>query len=122
MIGMIGLIPRPVHAVIDYTWGGAHYFAPEMFGFQDEEAANAFSKFRGGSAAATSLLTRYELGVVRVIPYNVHLVFDLIGAVGGLAAPWVFGFDKNEKARNTVLAFALFELGAVALSKRDEMP
>jgi hypothetical protein len=108
-----------LHAVLDYLWGIAHYMAPEMMDFADDEAASAYAKFRGGSMIATSLMTRYELGIIRIIPFNMHLAFDLIGALFGLASPWVLGFDKNEKAKQAAIAFSVFELGAVLFSKRD---
>ena len=117
---MIGLIPRPLHAILDYLWGIAHTAAPELLGFADDKAANAYSKARGGGMVATSMMTRYELGLVRVIPFNMHLTLDLLGALVGLASPWLLGFDKNEKARNAAIGFSLFELGAVFLSKRDK--
>src|SRR5215210_4427845 len=117
---MIGLIPRPLHAILDYLWGIAFFMAPNTLGFANDEAATAFSKARGGGMVATSLLTRYELGLIKVIPFNMHLLLDLMGALFGLAAPWLLKFDKNEKARNAAIAFSLFELGAVLFSKRDK--
>ena len=116
---MIGLIPRPLHAVLDYLWGIAFTFAPEVGGFEKNEVANAYSKARGLSMIGISMLTRYELGVIRIIPYNGHLVSDFAGALFGFAAPWLLGFDKDEKARNASLGFSAFELMAVLLSKRD---
>ena len=86
-----------------------------------DEAASIYSRIRGGSMLGISLLTRYELGLVRVIPFNLHLLSDLAGALFGFAAPWLLSFDKNETARKTALAFSAFELGAVLLSKRDKV-
>lgn len=117
---MLGLIPRPVHAIIDYTWGAAHTFAPELMGFEKDEAANMFCKARGLGATASSLLTSYELGLIKVIPFNMHLLLDLVSAIASLAAPKVLGFDKNKKATQAVLGFAIFEIVAVLLSKRDK--
>ena len=54
---MIGLIPRPLHAVLDYLWGIAFTFAPEMLGYEKNDAANAYSKARGISMIGISLLT-----------------------------------------------------------------
>ena len=116
---MLGIIPRPMHAVLDYLWGIAHTYAPEMFGYAGNEAANAFSKFRGVSMVGASLITRYELGLIKLIPFNMHLLLDFLGAMLGLASPWLFGFDKDQKARNAAIGFSLFELTAVLLSKRD---
>jgi hypothetical protein len=117
---MIGLIPRPLHALLDYLWGIAFFAAPERMGFANNEIASAYCKARGGSMVAISLFTRFELGIVKVIPFNMHLLLDLIGALFGLVAPQLVGFDKNDKARKTAIAFSLFELGAVLFSKRDK--
>jgi hypothetical protein len=116
---MIGLIPRPLHAVLDYLWGIAHYVAPEMLDYAGNEPANVFSKFRGGSAIGASLFTRYELGLIKLMPFNMHLLSDFLGALLGLAAPWLFGFEKDDKARKAVMTFAAVELGVVLLSRRD---
>ena len=116
---MPGIIPRPIHAVLDYLWSAALFFAPTLVGFADEQGATTYCKAVAGATVGASVCTRYELGVIKVMPFNLHLLFDLLGAVLGLAAPWLFGFAKNEKARATVLAFSLLELGVVLLSKRD---
>ena len=117
---MLGLIPRPLHALLDYLWGVAFYLAPDLLDFSGDTGGNIYAKVRGGSMVATSLFTRYELGLIRLIPFNVHLLLDLLGALFGLAGPWVFGFARNDKARSAAVAFSLFELGAVILSKRDK--
>ena len=117
---MIGLIPRPLHAILDYLWGIAFFAAPEALEFAEDETASVYCKARGGSMVAASLLTRYELGLIKVIPFNMHLTLDLLGALFGLASPWLFGFDKNKKARQAVIGFSLFEIGAVMFSKRDK--
>jgi hypothetical protein len=116
---MLGIIPRPLHAVLDYLWSIALFCAPELVGFADDDAASTVCKARAGGATAMSLLTRYELGLIKVIPFNVHLLLDLLSGLMGQAAPWLFGYARTEKARNTSIAFSLLELGAVALSKRD---
>jgi hypothetical protein len=53
------------------------------------------------------------------MPFNMHLLSDFLGALLGLAAPWLFGFEKDDKARKAVMAFAAVELGVVLLSRRD---
>ena len=116
---MLGLIPRPVHGVMDYLWSGSLFAAPQLFGFSNDKRAVLFCRLMAGSAAVMSLFTRYELGLIKVLPFNMHLAGDTLNAVAGLAGPSLMGFDKNDKARNTVLAFVLFEIGAVLLSKPD---
>ncbi len=93
--------------------------APQLFGFSDDERAVRFCQAMGGSAIARSLLTRYELGLIKVLPFNMHLMGDTLNAVAGLVGPSLLGFGQNEKARNTVLAFLAVEIGAVLLSRPD---
>jgi hypothetical protein len=117
---MLGIVPRPLHAVLDYLYAGAAFAAPKLGGFEDEPKAALVCKAHGAATLGASLLTDYELGAVRKIPFKVHLMLDLGGAIFGLATPWLFGFAENKRARNVVLGLALFELAAVAMSKRDE--
>ncbi|MFL5734446.1 MAG: hypothetical protein ACJ78Q_14770 [Chloroflexia bacterium] len=117
---MIGLIPRPLHAVLDYLWGIAFYLAPDLLGFSGDTGGNLYSKGRGGTMVLTSLMTRYELGVIRLLPFNMHLLLDFLGASFALAGPWHYGFATTDKAPTTAVAFSLFELGVVMLSKRDK--
>ncbi|HVF99279.1 MAG TPA: hypothetical protein VND68_05540 [Chloroflexia bacterium] len=118
---MIPLIPRPVHAVMDYLWGIALMFAPEALGFKKDGAANAYCKARGGSMVLTSLMTRYELGLIKLIPFNMHLLIDFVSALSlGFLGPKLFGFEKNKEATQVTMLFSAIELGAVLLSKRDK--
>jgi hypothetical protein len=118
---MIPLIPRPLHAVMDYLWGVALMFAPEALGFQKDSAANVYCKARGGSMVLTSLMTRYELGLIKVIPFNVHLLLDFLSAISlGFMGPKLFGFEKNKTASQVTMLFSAIELGTVLMSKRDK--
>src|SRR5690349_10642187 len=117
MLGL-DLIPRPLHAATDYLWSSAFAAAPEVFDFADDDRAVLFCRIMGGSSIGVSLLTRYELGLIKVIPFNVHLMgWDVLSVVLGLIGPWALGFAKNPKARSVVLGFILFEIGAILLSK-----
>lgn len=113
-------ISRSVHAMLDYGWSGALSAAPQVFDFADEPNARRLCKVMGAMTGAASSLTRYELGALKVIPFNTHLALDGLGALAGLASPWLFGFAHNKKARNAVLAFFVIEALVVALSQPDE--
>jgi hypothetical protein len=117
----IKIIPRSVHALLDYMWSGAFAASPKMFGFEDEVNAVKLCRVQGTLVAIASALTRYELGTLKIIPFRTHLKLDALGAVLGIASPWLLGFSHNKRARNTILAFFLFEAVAVLLSQTDEM-
>jgi hypothetical protein len=117
---MLGIVPRPVHAVLDYLYAAAALAAPKVGGFEDEPKAKLVCQAHAIATFKTSALTDYELGIIKKIPFKVHLMIDAGAAVFGLAAPWLFGFAHNKRARNTILGLAIFELLAVAMSKKDE--
>lgn len=115
------IVPRSVHALLDYTWSAAFASAPKVFGFEDEPNARALCRAQATAVTIASALTKYELGTFKIIPFRTHLKLDALGAALGLASPWLLGFADNKRARNVVLAFFLFEALAVAVSQDDEM-
>lgn len=115
------IIPRPVHALLDYSWSAAIAAAPKVLGFEDEPKAKILCKGMASLTTAGSLVTRYELGALKILPFKAHLAVDGLGALLGIAAPWILGFSENKKARNAVLAFFIVEAIVVALSQPKEM-
>ncbi|MDQ3930990.1 MAG: hypothetical protein M3328_17830, partial [Chloroflexota bacterium] len=78
---MPGLIPRPLYGVMDYLWSGTLFAAPQLFGFSSDPRAALFCRVMAGSAAVMSLFTRYELGLIKLLPFNMHLAGDTLNAV-----------------------------------------
>lgn len=113
---MLGIVPRPVHGVIYYLWSTAFSSAPEWFSFADDARARLFCRAMGGGAMTMSLFTRYEMGVVPVLPFNMHLIGDVLSVVAGFAG---LALTRNSKTRGVVLGFTVFEIVALIMSKRD---
>jgi len=116
---MRSLIPRRLHAILDYGYGLAAFAAPKAFFFDGDDAASWTAAVVGGAAVVSSALTKYEGGVVKKVPFNTHLKLDFVSALLTAAAPWLFGFAGNKRARNALVGFALLEIVVVALSKPD---
>jgi hypothetical protein len=89
------VIPTNVHGVIDYLAGGALYATPALLGLSDVPASARTLRFASGAAIASSMLTDYELGVVKVVPMPVHLTLDVASGALMAASPWLFGFARN---------------------------
>jgi hypothetical protein len=115
-------ITRVQHGFADYSYVPLVAAAPALAGFTHEKTAATLCYVLSGSVLASSLFTRAEWGLVRVIPFKAHLAFDALGAVTTLAAPWLFGFAKNRKARNAFLVIGTINLLAGLLTKPEEMP
>ena len=82
-----------VHGYLDYLIGAVLIGAPWLLGFARGGPETWVPVAAGTAGIAYSLLTDYELGVVRRIQMPVHLWLD--GMVGVLlaASPWIFAFD-----------------------------
>ena len=108
-------IPTRTHGVIDYLMGALLIVAPYILGFADGTAAQWIPQVVGAALIGTSLLTDYELGVVRVIPMPVHLGLDV--AAGALLAvsPWLFGFADRVWVPHVILGLA--EIGAGLMTR-----
>ncbi len=89
------VIPTSVHAMIDYAAGGALYATPSLLGLSDVPASARTLRLASGAAVASSMLTDYELGVVKVVPMPVHLTLDVMSGALIAASPWLFGFANR---------------------------
>jgi len=116
------LISRKGHGFIEAVYAPLMAAAPELFDFEDEKTAKLLSRIQAGSAVASALLTRAEWGLVRIVPFKTHLTIDVGLGMFSLAAPWLFGFSKNTKARNAFLAMGASAIMASLLTERKEMP
>lgn len=59
-------------------------------------------------AVLYSLLTDYELGVVRVLPMQAHLLLDVVGGALLVLSTWLL--DLRDPARLVNLGFGLFSI------------
>ena len=89
------VIPTSVHGVIDYLAGGALYVTPALLGLGDVPASARTLRLASGAAIASSMMTDYELGVVKVVPMPAHLTLDVASGALLAASPWLFGFAEN---------------------------
>lgn len=85
------MISTKVHGYLDYMMGLLLIVAPFIFRFP-EGAATYLPIVLGAGTFVYSLMTDYELGLLKVIPMKGHLGIDLMAGLLLIAAPWLFGF------------------------------
>lgn len=86
------IINTHTHGILDYVVGVALLAAPWLFGFAQGGAETWIPVILGASTLVYSLLTRYELGLVKMIPFKTHLTLDFVSGVLLAASPWLFSF------------------------------
>src|SRR5215217_1598095 len=113
--------PRPVdatlHGVVDYTAGTflatAFPRLARISGTRAGRQVRTAAAIHGGYSA----LTRYPLGLVKLIPFQVHLALDAAGALALAATPFVTGQYKQGRSQWLPhVGLRLFELSSLAIT------
>jgi hypothetical protein len=108
-------IPSRVHGILDYVVGVLLLLAPSLFGFADNDAARNTAYIVGIGTLLYSVFTAYELGVVKIIPYRVHLGLDLVAGIFLALSPWLLDFADRIVWPH--LLVGLLEIGVALLSR-----
>ncbi len=115
-------LTREQHGVVDYAYVPVVAALPAVVGFDRDDVPAQLARLISSGVLVSTLATRAEWGVVRVVPFKVHLALDAVTSALAMAAPWLFGFAKDERARNTFVAIGLLGLVVGALTQPEEMP
>jgi len=104
----IRFVTREVHAWIDYPVGLSLIVMPFLLGIgSTNSVARWLSVGTGVAALALAMVTKHETGLIRLIPYPLHLLVDRIVGVMLLIAPLVLGFNNTDSIYYWVNAGAL---------------
>lgn len=90
------LLAPKTHGYLDYALVLVFSLAPSLFDFSSVPAM--LSYWVGGILLTTSLLTRYPLGIIKLIPFPVHGAFELVASVALILAPNLFAFGDQGTA------------------------
>lgn len=108
------MIPPRIHGVIDYVYSSILIVVGLYFGIGT--TAGAVPAIIGAGSILYSLMTAYELGLVKLIPFKGHLALDIAGALVLGGSPWIFGFADRVWLPH--VGAAILELIVVAMSQR----
>jgi hypothetical protein len=93
----IRFVPTKIRGVLDYVVGLALILAPNIFQFANVGgAAVLIPRVLGVVLIVYSLITRYELGVIKLISMRYHLMIDFLAALLLALSPFLFGFNNKE--------------------------
>ena len=112
----MALISTKMHGVLDYFTAGTLVALPRMLGW-DKSVTNVMTNAAIGTVAY-SLLTRYELGLVKVLPMKGHLGLDAMSGALFCGAPLLFP-DEGTDVKAILVGLGIFELAVTALTERE---
>lgn len=101
-------LPTRIHAVLDYLLGGALSVFAFVTGFHQGGVIEWGPMLLGHSLILYSLLTNYELGMLRLISIRLHLLLDVAGGVVLIGMASLYG-------QSTAVWLSLVMLGAIEI-------
>lgn len=110
----IRVLPWPIHEALEYIAGVFLILAPFLFGFREETAFPVLVAV-GIVLLAAAVLTGGRLGVVEVLPPQVHAALDYVVALFLIIAPFLFAFTDVDAAlfSSLFLGVALFVMSVL---------
>jgi hypothetical protein len=104
------------HGIMDYLMGILLIAAPWLLGFAGGGAETWVPVTIGVATLVMSLLTNYELGLLKTLPMPLHLTIDLFSGLLLAASPWLFGFADRVYLPHLILGLA--EVGAALVTQK----
>ena len=94
MIMDIRFVTKNIHAYLDYPVAIVLMTAPFLLNLGESHPLALWLSVATGLAAfVLTLLTDHQLGVLRVLPYSIHLLVDALVGIIFLIAPAVLEFN-----------------------------
>lgn len=106
--------PR-IHALLDYLSVLVFALAPMMFNLTDIPSKLAYGLAIG--YFLFTLLTEHPGGLLRIVPFPVHVMMEYPTALFLIASPWLFGFSDQSTATTFFIAAGVVTLVVASLTR-----
>lgn len=88
-------IPTRFHGILDYIVGIFMIIAPWVLDFSNNDAATWTIVIAGVLVLLQTIMTDFEVGLIRRIPMRSHLTMDFILGLALAVSPWLLNFDER---------------------------
>jgi hypothetical protein len=112
-MSLFRLLPAWFHAVADYAVAALLILVPIVAGGPRLAVATGITV--GIVVAVVSALTRYPLGVVKVLPFTIHSAGDYLAAALLVIAPFALGYTGTDRGLSIFYVAAGAAVLAVSL-------
>lgn len=117
----IRFVTQKIHALIDYPVAITLIAMPFILGLGSSNPIAFWLSFVTGIAALLlTILTDHETGVIKVLPYSLHLSVDFLVGLTFAVAPFALGFAGLDAVYYWANAAAV--LTVVSLHSPQELP
>ncbi|MFU1856579.1 hypothetical protein ACK8HY_06120 [Sphingobacterium sp. NGMCC 1.201703] len=88
------VLSTKMHGILDYLTALFLILCPQLFDLSSSSPEGAVFVLLGILTLVYSAITQYELALFRVVPMDVHLVFDIFSGLFLAASPWLLDFSR----------------------------
>jgi hypothetical protein len=118
---MMNVISVRAHGILDYGTVAAFSLIPTIFKLAATPAYLCY--LLAVIHLLMTVLTRFPLGIIRVIPLGVHKTVEAVVGPVLVVSPWILGFSTEKIARNVfisagVVIFAVWLLSEYYIERR----
>ena len=90
----IRFVSKRIHAYLDYPVAASLMIMPVLLGLgESNPLAFWLATITGVAALILTVLTDHHLGLIRVLPYGLHIAVDALVGLTFVLAPTLFGFQ-----------------------------
>jgi hypothetical protein len=112
-MSLVRALPAWLHAIADYAVGGLLIIVALAVG--GDGLAVATGVVVGAVVLAVSMLTKYPLGVVKVLPFTIHSAGDYLAAALLIVSPFALGYTDTDGGLTAFFVAAGIAVLAVSL-------
>jgi hypothetical protein len=112
----VKLFSTRAHGILDFVTSGTLFALPRLLGWS--KATTSLLTNAAIGSLVYSLLTRYEFGLLKVLPMKGHLTLDAISGATLAAAPFMF-LDEDSSVSAALVGLGLFEITAALTTETE---
>src|SRR5947199_6858753 len=112
-MSLVKFLPAWFHAIADYAVATLLILVPAIAGGSNKAVATGIVV--GAVVAVVSMLTKYPLGVVKVLPFTVHSAGDYLAAALLVLSPFALSFNNSDTGLTAFYIVAGIAVLAVSL-------
>lgn len=97
-------INSKIHGIIDYLVVIFLWVSPSLFNLPEGTAL--FTYLLGGVHLSLTVLTNFEVGIFKIIPFSIHGWIELLVSISLIGVAFYLGMVESEVSRNYYVCFA----------------
>lgn len=116
----IRFVPLRLHAAADYLVPLTFIGAPLLFQFPMHARWVAFTV--AGTHLTMTMLTNYPGGLIKLIPFRIHLLLELLLGPCLIAMPWLLHFSSHPLAMGLFTGWGVISFSTYFVTIRTVPP